>query len=128
MSTPNKARVDAERLRNALQDIMCRCLAKSHKNKFAHALAAVADEALNPGTAPPTPNPTTKRCIDCLDYKPLDSFYVNRGSNDGLQSRCKPCDNNKRMGTYRRGTGVARDVKRNADGSLTFVDRKAAAR
>lgn len=37
-----------DRLHEALREIQCRCLAMSHSNKFAHKLAAVADDALNP--------------------------------------------------------------------------------
>lgn len=124
MGDPNIERLESEvaRLRDALQDIQCRCLARSHTSKFAHKLADVADDALNFSGGAPSKH--TKTCIDCVVVQPLESFYVNRQSGDGRQSRCKPCDNKRRMGNYKRGTGNARDVVRNADGSLTFVDRK----
>lgn len=40
----------------------------------------------------------TKRCIDCGDTKPLAAFYKHPSSQDGRQSRCKPCDNRRRAG------------------------------
>lgn len=32
-----------------------------------------------------------KRCPDCGETKPLDAFYKNRASKDGVQGYCKPC-------------------------------------
>ena len=37
-----------------------------------------------------------KTCIDCKETKPPRFFYRNRGAKDGLQSRCKICDNRNR--------------------------------
>jgi hypothetical protein len=32
-----------------------------------------------------------KRCWDCGEIKPRESFYGNRSRSDGLSNRCKPC-------------------------------------
>lgn len=33
----------------------------------------------------------TKKCSECGRELPLDQFNKNRGSNDGLQDRCREC-------------------------------------
>jgi hypothetical protein len=32
-----------------------------------------------------------KRCTKCLENKPLEAFYMDSGSRDGLQSQCNEC-------------------------------------
>ncbi len=67
-----------------------------------------------------------KTCIDCGVSKPLDAFYkMHREGPDGpkaRQSRCKPCDNRKRTGNYKRNYDGSRRtiVERMADGSLVM--------
>lgn len=34
----------------------------------------------------------TKKCKGCGEYKPLESFHHKKGSKDGRQTRCKPCN------------------------------------
>jgi hypothetical protein len=40
--------------------------------------------------------PAQKRCFDCRLELPSASFYTNRASRDGLQSRCRACDSEHR--------------------------------
>lgn len=35
----------------------------------------------------------TKRCCVCGETKPADQYYAEKSTADGLQSRCKKCDN-----------------------------------
>ena len=63
------------------------------------------------------------RCIDCGATDPA-KFYSHPTSRTGCQSRCKPCDNAKRMGNYRRGNSdVQVDAIRRADGTIALVRR-----
>lgn len=43
----------------------------------------------------------TKTCIDCQKSLAVDSFYRVHKDSEHRQSRCKPCDNRKRTGSYR---------------------------
>ncbi len=65
---------------------------------------------------------TKKTCIDCGERKPVDAFYLLRRGGETRQSRCKPCDNRKRTGNYKRGEDGGRRtvVERMADGSLVM--------
>jgi hypothetical protein len=38
-----------------------------------------------------TTNPPIKRCTTCKQNKPLDAFYRNRSTRDGLHTQCKIC-------------------------------------
>ena len=64
----------------------------------------------------------TKTCVDCKKRKSVDDFYRLSKHGDGTlrQSRCKPCDNRKRTGNYKRGTDGGRRtvVERMADGTI----------
>lgn len=62
-----------------------------------------------------------KICIDCGSKKPLDAFYRVHKDSEHRQSRCKPCDNRKRTGNYKRDENGGRTVvERMADGSLVL--------
>lgn len=37
-----------------------------------------------------------KRCPQCKKYKDLDQFHECKSNSDGLQGRCKPCNNRTR--------------------------------
>ncbi len=62
----------------------------------------------------------TKQCIDCGERKPADQFYRMHKGNEARQSRCKPCDNRKRTGNFKRDESGARRtvVERTIDGLL----------
>ncbi len=72
----------------------------------------------------------TKTCIDCKKRKSVDAFYRIFKDAEHRQSRCKPCDNRKRTGGYKRnGDGTRRTVvERLADGSLVMTKVERAAR
>jgi hypothetical protein len=38
----------------------------------------------------------TKKCIKCLEHKPVIEFYNNKNYKDGKNSRCKRCCNEKK--------------------------------
>ena len=63
----------------------------------------------------------TKKCIDCGKEKPVTDFYRVFKDSEHRQSRCKNCDNAKRSGNYKRGTGV--DAIRLPDGSIKLRKR-----
>lgn len=60
------------------------------------------------------------RCIDCSETDRAN-FYSHPTNRTGCQSRCKSCDNQKRMGNYQRGSGGGVEAMRNPDGSITLV-------
>lgn len=62
------------------------------------------------------------KCIDCGETNRA-KFYSHPTSRSGCQSRCKPCDNKKRMGNYRRGNGGGVEAVRRPDGSIALVRR-----
>jgi hypothetical protein len=68
---------------------------------------------------------TSKRCIDCGKRKPVGDFYRVHKDSEHRQSRCKPCDNRKRMGgkDYRKRRDELGPVEavRLADGTLQLV-------
>jgi hypothetical protein len=74
------------------------------------------------GGAVTTTTPTEKKaCIDCGSKKPLDAFYRVHKDSEHRQSRCKPCDNRKRGGNFKRGVSDHEVVvTRQADGSLSM--------
>lgn len=47
-----------------------------------------------------------KTCIDCNRSKPRSAFYRNCSAKDGLQSRCKACDNRGRAARARGEIGT----------------------
>lgn len=51
---------------------------------------------------------TTKRCTGCGEEKPLSDFYRRAASRDGLQPRCKNCDD------ARKKAEIAADPQRHA--------------
>lgn len=49
-----------------------------------------------------------KRCPDCGEVKPLESFCRNRNTRDGRATYCKPCHNARNRETIRRLYGNTR--------------------
>jgi hypothetical protein len=49
------------------------------------------------GTAVPHGLVGEYECSSCHRTKPLSEFYISRAHPSGHQSRCKACDNNKRV-------------------------------
>lgn len=67
----------------------------------------------------------TKFCLGCTSYQPVSDFYGRKASADGLQARCKKCDNevtraNKLLARY--GINVDQyDAMYEAQGGLCAI-------
>lgn len=53
---------------------------------------------------------STKRCIDCKKSKTPQEFNKNAARKDGLQNRCRLCDQQRARGNYRAAGGQRREA------------------
>jgi len=70
--------------------------------------------------------PTAKTCIDCGFLKLRAAFYTSTGTKDGLQSRCKMCDNANRRKRSLGELAVTQGANENVVEHAVALARKAA--